>query len=69
MLIAVAIALPITYLFFDTVMLPNLANHAPLSLNDGLFGTLAILAIALLMITSQTLKVARTNPAKSLKTE
>lgn len=69
LVIAITIALPITYLFFDQVMLPNLANHAPLSLGDGLFGTLTVVAIALVVIGTQTLKVARTNPADVLKTE
>ncbi len=66
---AAAIALPITYLFFEKVLLPNIANHAPLNLTELLLGVFAVVIIALLMIGSQTLKVARTNPAEILKVE
>ncbi len=67
--IAIFIALPVTYFFFEKVFFPNLANHAPLSLIDGLLAVIAVISIAALMIASQTLKVARTNPAEVLKTE
>ncbi len=69
LLVSGLIALPLTYLFFDKVVLAEIAYHAPLSLIDFLFGIGAIMAIALLMIGSQTLKVARANPAEVLKTE
>jgi len=67
--IAVTISLPVTYLFFDKILFPNIVNHAPLYLTDGVFGVLAIVAVAAIMIGSQTLKVARTNPAEVLKNE
>ncbi len=67
--IAAGIALPVTYLFFDRVMFPQLANHAPLSLTDGMIGVLSVMAIAIVMIASQTFKVARTNPAEVLKND
>ncbi|MEK6781997.1 MAG: ABC transporter permease [Bacteroidota bacterium] len=67
--IAILIALPVTYLLFDKVFFPNLANHAPLSLVDGLIGVIAVIGIASIMIGSQTLKVARSNPAEVLKNE
>jgi ABC-type antimicrobial peptide transport system permease subunit len=67
--IAAGIALPVTYLFFDRVMLPPLINHAPLSLTGGIVGVLVVMAIAIIMIASQTFKVARTNPAEVLKNE
>ncbi len=67
--IATAISLPITYLFFDKILFPNIVNHAPLNLTDGVLGVLAIMTIAVIMIGSQTLKVARTNPAEVLKAE
>lgn len=67
--IAAAIALPVTYLFFERVMFPQIVNHAPLQIGDGVLGALAVIALAALMIGSQTLKVARTNPADVLKAE
>jgi ABC-type antimicrobial peptide transport system permease subunit len=67
--IAAGIALPVTYLFFDRVMFPELPNHAPLNLTDGMIGVLSVMAIAILMIASQTFKVAQTNPAEVLKNE
>lgn len=67
--IACTIALPVTYLVFDRIMLPNITNHAPLSLTEFLMGTLSVMSIALLMIGSQTLKAVRTNPAEVLKVE
>jgi putative ABC transport system permease protein len=67
--IAILISLPITILFFEKIAFPELANHAPLSVMEMLFGVLGILIIAAAMIGSQTLKVARTNPAEVLKSE
>jgi len=46
-----------------------LINHAPISLIDLLAGTTIVILLALIMIASQTLKIARTNPAEVLKTE
>jgi putative ABC transport system permease protein len=67
--IAAAIALPITYLFFEKMLLPMIANHRPIGTWEVLVGVLVVIFIAVVMIGSQTLKVARTNPASVLKTE
>lgn len=67
--IAAAIAIPVTYLFFDRVLLPEIANHAPLGIMEFSLGVVGIMVIALLMIGTQTLKIARTNPADVLKAE
>ncbi len=69
LIIAAAIGLPITFLFYDQFMLPQVANHAPMGVAEFAIGVAVILAIALLMIGSQTFKVAKTNPAEVLKTE
>ena len=69
LLISGLISLPLTYIFFEEVVLAEIAYHAPLTLTDFLIGILAVLGLALIMIGSQTLKVARTNPAEVLKTE
>ncbi|MBS1978942.1 MAG: ABC transporter permease [Bacteroidetes bacterium] len=67
--IAAGISLPLTAIFFQQIAFPELANHAPLGFGDLFWGVFAILLLALLMIGSQTFKVARTNPADVLKSE
>jgi putative ABC transport system permease protein len=63
------IALPATYFFFDQVAFVEMQNHTTISLLDLLGGFFAVTIIAFIMIGSQTLKVARTNPAAILKAE
>ena len=67
--IASTLGLPITYLMFANVVLPQLANTAPLTIWEGTVGVLVVLVIALAMIGGHTVKVSRTNPADVLKTE
>lgn len=67
--IASIIALPITFLFFDRIMFPKIENHAPMGIWEFTIGIGSVLAIALVMIGSQTFKVAKANPAEVLKTE
>ncbi len=71
MLLAIAalIALPLTYFFFEQVMLPKIANHAPLGLLEGILAVVTVMLIAITMIGSQTLKVAKANPAEALQNE
>lgn len=67
--IATLISLPLTYLFFEQLLLPQLNNHLPIALPEMTVGPVAVLITALLMIGSQTIKIARTNPATVLKNE
>jgi len=67
--IAVLIALPVTYYFFERFALKGLLNRAPINAADLLTGVVAMFVVALLMIGSQTLKAARSNPAEVLKSE
>jgi putative ABC transport system permease protein len=67
--IAAVIAIPLTYIFFQQVALPELVNPAPIGFVDLFGGLIAILIIALAMIGSQTFKVARANPADVLRAE
>ena len=67
--IAAFIALPITYLFFENVVLTNFPYHEPVQIVELFVGLLAVLLIAFLMIGSQTMKAARRNPAEVLKSE
>jgi ABC-type antimicrobial peptide transport system permease subunit len=66
---AALIALPLTYFFFEQVMLPKITNHAPLGLLEGVVAVIGVMLIAVIMIGSQTLKVAKANPAEVLKNE
>lgn len=67
--VSTIVALPLTYLFFDKVVLASIAYRAPMGLADLLSGVAAVMTIAFLMIGSQTLRVARSNPADVLKNE
>lgn len=67
--ISAFIALPVTYYFFENVVLTNFPYHTPVQLAELFVGLLAVLVIAFLMIGSQTLRAARSNPAKVLKSE
>jgi putative ABC transport system permease protein len=67
--LAALIALPVTYVFFDKVVLSNFAYHEPIALTETFTGFLLIMVIAFVMVLTQTLKVTRTNPAEVLKDE
>lgn len=67
--IAAVIALPLTYLFFDKIILTRFAYHQPIDLRDLLGGSVLVMLLAFLMIGSQTMKAARNNPAKVLKSK
>ncbi len=67
--IAALIALPVTYLFFENVVLTNFPYHTPVQVVELFVGLLAVLLIAFLMIGSQTIKAAESNPAEILKSE
>ncbi|HYG03718.1 MAG TPA: ABC transporter permease [Chryseosolibacter sp.] len=69
LLTAGVIALPLTYLFFEKVVLSEIVYHAPISVFDMIAAVMIILVVALMMIGSQTLKAAKTNPAQVLKAE
>ena len=67
--ISALIALPVTYLFFENVVLTNFPYHTPVQIAELFVGLLAVLLIAFIMIGSQTMKAARSNPAEVLKSE
>ncbi|SFC27256.1 ABC transporter permease [Spirosoma endophyticum] len=69
LLIATFVALPVTYFFFDQVVLTNFAYHQPIGLSELLAGVMIVMFLAFLLIGSQTLKAARKNPANVLKSE
>ncbi len=51
------------------VLFQELANHAPIAIADLFAGAAVIMVLALVMISLQTFKATRTNPAEVLKTE
>ena len=67
--ISALIALPVTYLFFENVVLTNFPYHTPVQVGELFVGLLAVLAIAFIMIGSQTVRAAESNPAEVLKSE
>jgi putative ABC transport system permease protein len=67
--ISAVIALPITYFFFERFVLTNFPYHTPVALPELFAGLLSVLLIAFIMIGSQTMKAARTNPSEVLKNE
>ncbi|WP_084165837.1 ABC transporter permease [Dyadobacter crusticola] len=67
--IAAAVALPVTYLLFDKIFLANFVYHKPIGMIELISGALAVMLLALLMISWQTAKAARSNPAEVLKSE
>ena len=69
LLIATLIALPLTWLFFDKVVLARFAYHRPIAFGEIFIGLLVVAAISFVMIGIQTLKIVRANPARVLKNE
>jgi putative ABC transport system permease protein len=67
--ISAAIAIPLTWLFFDKVVLARIAYHQPIGPRDLFLGLLFVGGIAFIMIGAQTLKVLHANPASVLKNE
>ncbi len=67
--IAALIALPITYYIFHQLVLVNFAYSKVISPVELLAGFIGVLILALVMIFSQTLRAANTNPAKILRNE
>lgn len=69
LMLAGVIGITLCALFFETMVFTHVANSAPLNLTEMLLGVLAVWLLAGSMIASQTLRVARTNPAEVLKAE
>jgi ABC-type antimicrobial peptide transport system permease subunit len=69
LVIAAGIALPATYFFFDRVVLVKFMYHNPMHISELILGFFIVMLLALVMIGSQTLRAARSNPAEVLKNE
>lgn len=69
LVISAAIALPITYFLFDSVILAEQAYRAPIGIVELTLGVIIIFIIGFVTIGSQTWKAAKANPANTLRTE
>ena len=67
--ISALVALPLTYFFFEGMVLVRFPYHTQVQVAELFVGLLAVLLIAFIMIGSQTMKAARSNPAEVLKSE
>lgn len=69
LLLSAAIALPIAYFLFDSVILAEQAYRAPIGIVELSLGVIIIFAIGFVTIGSQTYKAAKANPANTLRSE
>ncbi len=69
MLWATGISVLFTFVLFQFLILPQEAYSASLGFWDFGVGVLIILSLGLITITSQTLRVARSNPVESIQNE
>lgn len=67
--IAVLIATPLTYVLFDQIFLRRFFYRASIGLTEIGLSILLLFSLVLIIIGSQTLKVARVNPMEILKYE
>jgi putative ABC transport system permease protein len=69
LIVSSAIAIPAAYYFMDQIIFGKIVYRVPIGVMDLFMGTMAVMGIAFLLIGSQTLNVARANPAAVLKNE
>jgi ABC-type antimicrobial peptide transport system permease subunit len=67
--IAILFGIPMSYLMYEGIFTNIPDYQADLRITDFLFGSLALLILGILTITSQTYKAALLNPAETLKNE
>ncbi len=67
--LASLIAIPVTYYLFDKVLFAGIAFRAPIGFWELFSGAFVVIGIALLAISSQTIRIARANPATTLGSE
>jgi len=69
LILAAAIAIPVTYFIFDSLILAGQVNKAPIGIFELSIGVIIIFAIGFMTIGSQTWKAAKANPANTLRNE
>lgn len=68
LIVAISIACPLAYWFMKNWM-QQYAYQTGISIHPFLIAIAAVIAVTLALVMLQTLKIARTNPVKSLKTD
>ena len=68
LVLSVAIAIPLAW-FGNNLWLNEQAFKASISVFDLFFGSLLLLTLGLITISSQTLRAANSNPVETLKQE
>lgn len=63
------IAIPLTWTFFTKVVLSNVAYHNPIGFIELFFGAFVVGAVALTVVFTQGVRVARKNPLEVLRAE
>ena len=69
MAIAISIGVPVAYFFFSLVLLPLNYYHTKVGIMEILYSVALMTSLGLLVIGSQTLKAATSNPAEVLRNE
>lgn len=69
MLIAAAVAMPLTYLFFDKIYLSMQSYKIPIGAWEIIISILVMMVLGLVTILSQTAKAAKANPVDTLRYE
>ena len=67
--VAVAIAVPVAYFLFDTLLLSMIYYHAPIEAGEITLSVLLLLVVAAAVLASQLVNVLRLNPVDTLKAE
>ena len=67
--VSALVAIPLTYVFFENFVLTHFPFHEPIGVIELFGGLIAVLVIAFVMIGSQTVRAAASNPADVLKSE
>tara|TARA_R110000796_G_scaffold185330_2_gene302027 strand:- start:126154 stop:128781 length:2628 start_codon:yes stop_codon:yes gene_type:complete len=69
LVISAALAIPLTYLFFEQQILNGIENRATIGVLELFTGVIIIFAIGILTIGSQVRRAAKANPAQTLRSE
>tara|TARA_R110001592_G_scaffold91412_4_gene267621 strand:- start:7220 stop:9850 length:2631 start_codon:yes stop_codon:yes gene_type:complete len=69
MLIAIAIATPLCYWFFDNIILPQMGSSFKIGIQETVGAILFLSLVTFTIVWSQTWRVVRLNPSESLRSE
>ncbi len=69
LLIAAVLAIPTTYYLFEKFVFDGISYRAPIGALDLFSGTIFVMIVAVIAISTQTIGASRTNPANVLRNE